>query len=49
MPYICHNKLFLILVCMFITNDDINNENLDLDGPVSSILTKSTMDMVSQN
>ena len=34
---------------IFITNDDTYNENLDLHGPVSSILTISTMDMVSQN
>ena len=32
-----------------ITNDVVNNENLDLYGPASSILTISTMDMVSQN
>ena len=45
MPY----KLFIILVWIFITNDDINNDNLDLHGPTSSILTISTLDMVSQN
>ena len=39
-----------MLVWIFIiTNDDVNNENLDLRGPASSILTISTMDMVSQN
>ena len=38
-----------MLVWIFIiTNDDVNNENLDLRGPASSILI-STMDMVSQN
>ena len=31
---------------IFITNDDVNNENLDLHGPASSILTISTMDIV---
>ena len=49
MPWICHYKLFLILVWIFITNDDVDNENLDLTDPASSILTISTMDMVSQN
>ena len=49
MPWIWHNKLFLILVCIFITNDYVNNENLDLHGPAISILTISTIDMVSQN
>ena len=50
MPQICRNKRFLMLVWIFIiTNDDVNNENLDLRGPASSILTISTMDMVSQN
>ena len=43
------NKLFLILVWIFITNVDVNNENLELNCPASSILTISTMDMVSQN
>ena len=41
--------MFLIHVWIFITNDDVNNENLDLHGPASSILTISAMDMVSQN
>ena len=45
MPY----ETVLILVWIFIANDDVNNENLDLYGPASSILTISTMDMVSQN
>ena len=49
MPWICHNKPFLILVWKFITNDDVDNENFDLHGPASSILTISTMDMVSLN
>ena len=48
MPYICHTKLFEILVWIFITNDDVNNENLDLHGRGNSILTMSTMDMVSK-
>ena len=42
-------KLLLVLVWIFITNDDVHNENLDLHGLVSSILTISTMDTVSQN
>ena len=41
--------MFLILVGIFITNDDVNNENLDLHGPTISILTISTIDMVSEN
>ena len=45
MPY----QTVLILVWILMTNDDVNNENLDLHGPASSILTISTMDMVSQN
>ena len=28
--WLCHNKLFLILMWIFITNDDVDNENLDL-------------------
>ena len=35
--------------CVDITNDDVNNEHLDLHGPANSILTISTLDMVSQN
>ena len=41
--------MFLILVWIFITNDDVNNDNLDLHGPTISILTISTLGMVSQN
>ena len=44
-----HWKLLLILVWTFITNDDVDKENLDLHVPASSILTISTMDMVGQN
>ena len=33
----------------FITNDDVDNENLDLPVPGRFILTISTMDMVGQN
>ena len=49
MPHIWHNKLFLILVWIYITIDDVNNENLDLHGPTISILTISTIHMVSEN
>ena len=45
----CHNEIFLIVVLIFITNDDVNSENLVLYGPASAILTISTTDMVSQN
>ena len=41
--------MFLILVWIFITNDDVNSENLGLHGPASAFLTISTTDMVSQN
>ena len=30
-------------------DDDVDNDNLDLHSPTSSILTISTLDMVSQN
>ena len=39
----------LIIVWIFITNDDVDYENLHLHGSTSSILTISTMDRVSQN
>ena len=41
--------MFLILVWIFITNYDVNNDNLDMHGPTISILTISTLGMVSQN
>ena len=51
---ICHKyaitNFFLFLINSKLTaNDDVNNENLDLHGPASSMLTISTMGMVSQN
>ena len=39
----------MLVLISIITNDDVYNENLDLHGPASSILTISTLDMVSQN
>ena len=46
MPY---QTVFNSCVDIYYKNDDVNDENLDLHGPASSILTISTMDMVSQN
>ena len=46
---ICHKYAItncFYFLCIFITNDDINDENLDL---YFCILTISTMDMVSQS